>query len=145
MDSVWTLNDNSVYIERLHQAKRVLREMSTNELLKFNINVFADKSADGIEACIAGLCGLDPWFEERGFITNVDKNRIDIVATALTTQEISHDDPYQTLEDFFGTERPFFRKFYPEKSESVSVEDAIAALDREIGRLACTSVGAAEQ
>jgi hypothetical protein len=149
MDHLEILNENSVYIERLQQAQRVLRGLSSQGSLKFNIDQFARKSADGIDACIAGLCGLDPWFKERGLITDVDKNRVNILTSTLPTQGFSDDHhiPSEevTLEDFFGTERPFYKHYYPTEKPTISVQDAIIALDREIERLVRTSVCAAER
>lgn len=141
MDSFPSLIQNSVHIERLQQAKRVLLTLPSKEGVKFNINVCARRSGAGIEACIAGLCGFDSWFWERGLVTDVDNNCINISAGEFPASEFSDEHLFErqlSLAEFFGTERPFYGDCYP-LGRPVSLEDAIAALDREIERLASTS------
>jgi hypothetical protein len=63
---------NAVYRERLQQAVRVMQGVvERHEEGRFDINVYAKADEGGAICCIAGFCGLDPWFQERGFITKV--------------------------------------------------------------------------
>ena len=112
---------NCEFRERLQQAKRVLEGLSEEQRENnFEINVFARQSARGIVACIAGYCGLDPWFQERDFVTRVG-------------------DPYSIgdvsipLAEFFGTVTPFLACFYG--TDRVTVERALRALDEAIATL----------
>jgi hypothetical protein len=101
--------------ERLQQAKRLLQGLSETERIhNFDITVFAVTSPNGVVGCIAGLCGLDPWFQERGLFTTVG---VSIGSVSIPPEE------------FFGSETPFYRRSYLPKTH-VSVDDAIAALDR---------------
>jgi len=85
----------------------------------FNIGVFAIRSDFGVIACIAGHCGLDPWFQERGFFTTVGA---DLGSISMAP------------EDFFGTDKPFFS--YGAK-RLVTFDDALRALDSAIASFAC--------
>lgn len=111
----------SVHRERLQQAKRVMHELSSRADIKFCIGVYARKSEQGIEACIAGLCGLDPWFQDRGFVTHVATDSDSIGYTNILP------------EHFFGTGEPFYPGWY--RHDPATVEDAIAALDEAIARI----------
>lgn len=82
------------------------------------MNVYAKHSDHGVIACIAGHCGLDPWFQERGFFTRVGK----------TFGDVSF-----CLDEFFGTAQPFSPAFYS-ADKSAAFDDAIVALDRAIAR-----------
>ena len=120
MNTSSTPVENSVYAERLLHAKRVMRELSEEERLNnFDIGVFARSTDHGIVACAAGFCGLDPWFQERGFQTIYTTDGIGSVS--------------MLPEDFFGTAAPFYPCNYGIR-DRVTVEDVISALDREIRR-----------
>lgn len=117
--SVTQTQSNAVYRERLLQAKRVLQGLTDQERVEdFCIGVYALASDTGVRACIAGLCGFDPWFQERGFIT---------------TETDSGGQVSMPPEEFFGTARPFYPRFYS-TPYSVTVDDAISALDEAIDR-----------
>ena len=111
--------DNSVYIERLRQAKRVMQGLSEDQRLNnFDIGVYVVKSDHGIVGCVAGLCSLDPWFQQEGLISELNE----------LGGKVS---PRPSV--FFGTEDPFYRSNYLIAGR-VTVEDAISALDRAIER-----------
>jgi hypothetical protein len=113
------------YRERLQQAKRVLKGLSEQQrATNFNIARFAVDSSDGVVACIAGFCGLDPWFQERGFFTTVGET----MGSTSIMPEI-----------FFGTGKPFYVSEYLPKT-TVTVDDALAALDRSIELFADNSI-----
>lgn len=112
--------DKSVYVERLLQAKRVMQELSEEQRLNnFDIGTFAINTDHGIVACAAGFCGLDPWFQERGFQTTYTSDGIGGVSIMPET--------------FFGTDAPFYPSNYSVEGR-VTVEDVISALDRAIKR-----------
>lgn len=119
MNGSSTPNMTAVYRERLEQAVRVMRGvLERGEQHRFNIGVFAARSASDIVCCIAGFCGLDPWFIIRGFR-----------ATAGASMGMVSILP----EDFFGTPVPFYCHYYPKSCQGrITVEDAIAALHRAI-------------
>lgn len=109
--------ENAVYRERLQQAKRVMLGLSEQQRVNnFRIDLLAVQSDHGIIACIAGHCGLDPWFHKLGFFTYPDT---------------SFGDVSMSPSDFFGTSRPFFSNHYATPN-SVTFEDAIEALDLAI-------------
>ena len=107
----------AVYRERLQQAKRVMESLSDEQRENnFDIDCFARQSTDGGPvACGAGHCGFDPWFNEKGFITSVGDSN-------------SSGDVSISIKRFFGTERPFYRHFYPHLKR-ISVDHVIGALD----------------
>lgn len=110
---------NSVYAERLRQAKRVMQDLSADQRVNnFNIGVFVVESKHGIVGCIAGLCGQDSWFQEQGLVseTNDHGGRLSV-----------------SIQTFFGTEEPFYENYYT-NGRRATVEDAISALDRAIAR-----------
>ena len=108
---------NSVYLERLQQAKRVLLSLSEQQrTANFDISIFAKRSDHGVIACIAGYCGLDPWFQERGFVTTVGYELGDVSLPP---------------DRFFGTARPFAPQFYP-TGKAATFNDAVMALDSAI-------------
>jgi hypothetical protein len=112
--------ENSVYVERLRQAKRVMENLSAEQRVNnFNINLWVITSEHGIVGCIAGLCGQDLWFQEQGLTseTDIHGGRLSIPP-----------------EIFFGTEEPFYGSNY-RTGGRVTVEDAISALDRAIERI----------
>lgn len=122
MDTDTQTVSNSECRERLQQAKRVLEGLSEEQRVhNFDINIVARHSARGIVACIAGHCGLDPWFQERGLVT-------------LVGDPCSIGDVSIRPEDFFGTSRPFFGSHYG-TDERVTVDHALRALDQAIARL----------
>jgi hypothetical protein len=109
--------DVNVYRERLQQAKRVVEALSNEQRVNnFDIGRYAVESVYGVVGCIAGLCGLDPWFQERGFVTTV----------GCSMGSVSIEPA-----DFFGTSAPFFPSNYLPRT-TVTVEDALVALDRAI-------------
>lgn len=56
-------------IERWQNALRVLEQMPQHEREHhFQMSTWGINTACGTIACAAGHCGLDPWFQERGFI-----------------------------------------------------------------------------
>jgi hypothetical protein len=117
--SVTPTQSNAVYHERLQQAKRVLLGLSEQQrAANFDINIYARRSDHGVIACIAGHCGLDPWFQERGFVTRVGKRFGDV--------SISPD-------EFFGTAQPFSPPFYS-ADRPATFDDAVIAMDRAIAR-----------
>ena len=117
-----TLDQQSAYRERLQQAKRVMEGLvEAQQTDRFNINIFAAQRGDHIIGCIAGLCGLDPWFQKQGFVT-----RVASYYNSLGDVSIG-------LRDFFGTDIPFYASNY-EADKPVTVEDAIRALDRALER-----------
>jgi len=117
MDTTANPISNSVYRERLQQAKRVMEGLTEQQRSNnFDINRFASESEFGVIACIAGHCGLDPWFQAQGFETDIKDSNVNILP-----------------EDFFGTMKPFYRSYY--QTEHVTVDDAICALDRAIDSL----------
>jgi len=120
MDTSATPIQNFVYRERLEQAKRVMEGLSEQQRLRnFNVGLYAIQSDEGVVACIAGHCGLDPWFQERGFFTTVGRE----------TGTVS---VYPS--EFFGTADPFFASNYGKSV--VTFEDAICALNRAINLFA---------
>ena len=111
--------DNSVYIERLQQAIRVMEGLSDEQRFKnVDIGVFVRNSDNGIVGCIGGLCGMDPWFQQEG-LTSILNDGGGTVSIQLSV--------------FFGTAEPFYRSNYNVPGR-VTVEDAISALDRAIER-----------
>jgi len=112
----------TVFIERLKQAIRVLEEASTRPDIVFNIFHFASRENGVLNACIAGLCGLDPWFQEQGLKTLLDSGIGDITVHP---------------QDFFGTSRPFYYSRYPTelRCRDLTFQDGIDALNREIAYL----------
>lgn len=118
MDTSSYRSINDFYRERLEQAVRVMEGLTETQRAKnFDINCIVRDSEDGIVACIAGWCGLDPWFQERGFITDID---YETISTNFGT--------------FFGTERPFFASEY-NLPRPITVDDAIAALKAALEEL----------
>jgi hypothetical protein len=51
--------------ERLKQCLRVLDNYNPGAGVEFRMSLFINHC--GTAACAVGLCGLDPWFQERGF------------------------------------------------------------------------------
>lgn len=114
-----------VYIERLEQAVRVMKGLSEIDRANFDIRITAIQTEHGLRACVAGHCGLDPWFQAHGLSTIVDESGLG-----------STGDLTIGFGEFFGTCTPFFRSRYPAELISgcreVTVDDAIAALGRSI-------------
>ena len=118
MDTLPPGNLAAVYRERLQQAVRVMEQLSERQRLNnFDINIVACDSDDGVVGCVAGLCGLDPWFQERGLVTDVQNGNLSM---GFVT--------------FFGTSNPFLPSHY-RLPRPVTVDDAIAALTRAIDAL----------
>lgn len=126
MNTISIPNMYPIYCERLSQAVRVMEQLSPEQRANFDIEIVARRTERGICACIAGFCGLDPWFQERGFITYVD------------CQDVS-----MTFREFFGTADPFLPTRYEQPSSQVTVEDAISALKRSIAIFSEAGAGAA--
>lgn len=121
MDTPTVPETNAVYRERLQQAMRVMQELKANPGdRRFNIETYATMDESGtIVGCIAGFCGLDPWFQERGFFMELGK-----VAPSVFPNE------------FFGTEEPFYLSRYGTHDPArVTIDDAINALTRAIAAL----------
>jgi hypothetical protein len=56
-------------LERWQQAQRVLEEMSEYVIKnRFYMGSWGWRTECGTVACLAGHCGMDPWFRQRGFI-----------------------------------------------------------------------------
>lgn len=120
--------------ERLGQAVRVMEGLSESERANFTLSAWAVRREDGsIAACIAGHCGLDPWFQSKGLVTDVaDAN--DGIGSVSISPEI-----------FFGTAKPFFAGHYesvlqdrPVEDRYVKPEDAILALRQAIDSFKAT-------
>lgn len=128
MQTASPADTSAIYIERLRQALRVMEGLSDVDRTNFNINVIAQRTEAGIAACIAGHCGLDPWFQDRGLKTIVGEGA-------------SLGDVPVSLTAFFGTGRPFFSRHYSQDSVGrvISSDDAIAALKQAIETLSGTS------
>lgn len=61
-------------IQRLEQALRVMNEMTPHERRKhFDMNTWGEITSCGTVGCLAGHCGMDPWFRRRGFKFNFPK------------------------------------------------------------------------
>lgn len=119
---------NAMYIERFQQALRVMERLSATERDNFDIGVIARRTETGISACIAGHCGLDPWFQGQGFQTVLDPSIGDVSVS---------------FSAFFGTCRPFLRSNYKLPiDQRVTADHAIAALKEEVERLAVNSPAA---
>jgi hypothetical protein len=124
--STMTFDQQSVYRERLEQAKRTMEGLIDQPHTNiFDISVFAVRSGNHIIGCIAGLCGLDPWFQEQGLITQVASGITSSVGSVSVSPR-----------DFFGTDIPFFITGY-EQGKPITVEDAIRALERAIAQFSC--------
>lgn len=124
------MDTSQLYIERLEQAVRVMEGLSETERINFDIEVTAVQTDRGIRACIAGFCGLDPWFQARGLSTIVDDRDSGSIGD-LTVG----------FAEFFGTSTPFLRSRYPvefaDGRRDVAVSDAVAALKRSIDLFKC--------
>ena len=117
----------AIFIERLQQAIRVVKKAATDPDVVFDIDVYAASEDNALHACIAGLCGFDPWFQEQGLRTRMDDDIGDVSIQPL---------------EFFGTEGPFFHSGYESgaKARSVTFQDGIDALKREIERLQAPAI-----
>lgn len=132
------MDTSSMYIERLEHAVRVMAGLSGGDRSNFDINVVAVRTEHGLRACIAGHCGLDPWFQAQGLTTFVDDGK------GGSTGDLSIG-----FGEFFGTCNPFLRSRYPVRladgHEDISVADAISGLKRAIDLFkACRGEAAAE-
>lgn len=120
------MDATAIYIERLEQAVRVMTNLSEDDRAQFDIAVVAIRKETGVRACIAGHCGLDPWFQAQGLYTHVDYDCNDYLIGNLSIG----------VGEFFGTSKPFLRSEYPlrlpDGHEDVTVADAIAGLERAI-------------
>jgi hypothetical protein len=55
-------------IERWEHADLTLKNLSPHEKRKhFDLGDWGTKGPCGTVACVAGHCGMDPWFRRRGF------------------------------------------------------------------------------
>lgn len=121
------------FVERLTQAVRVMEGLSETDMSNFTLEAWAEQRPTGLCACIAGHCGLDPWFRERGFVTTVEEEGLGKIN--------------MFPEVFFGTTTPFYARFYPlkpgemfedpsfdsdERPRHITPDDAIAALKTAI-------------
>lgn len=116
------MDTTAIYIERLEQAVRVMTNLSEDDRAHFDITVVAIRNETGVQACIAGHCGLDPWFQAEGLYTHV----------AYDCDDYAIGDLSIGVGEFFGTCKPFLRNEYPVRfldgHEDVSAADAITAL-----------------
>jgi hypothetical protein len=118
------IHNKAIYRERLQQALRVMQGVvERHEEDRFDINTFARDSEGGVICCIAGFCGLDPWFQERGLVTKVGNHFGDVSILP---------------EEFFGTDKPFYAPKYGKPSNLVTIDDGIAALNRAIDEMSDT-------
>lgn len=119
-----------IYIERLRQAVRVMEGLSEADRALFNIDIWAALRGSGVAACVAGHCGLDPWFQAEGLRT---------IAGGPEPHDVGTVYPHPI--EFFGTEAAFYRHTYgPELRErGITVDDAIAALKKAIYEFATSS------
>lgn len=61
-------------VARWENALRVLDNMNEHERKKhFDMSTWGVNTACGTVACLAGHCGLDPWFQERGLVLRLGK------------------------------------------------------------------------
>lgn len=120
------------HIERLRQAVRVLENLSEDDRALFNVDIWAAVRGSGIAACVAGHCGLDPWFQAEGLRTVVGGPDPDHTGYV-----------YPHPIEFFGTETAFYRHTYgPEfREREITVDDAIAAVKRAITEFATSTWG----
>ena len=121
-----------IYIERLRQAVRVLENLSEGDRALFSVDIWAAVRGSGVAACIAGHCGLDPWFQAEGLRT---------IEGGPDPHDIGTVYPHPI--EFFGTETAFYRHTYgPEFCErAITVDDAIAAVKRAISEFASAPAG----
>lgn len=123
------MDTTAIYIERLEQAVRVMTSLSEDEQAHFDITVVAVRNEKGLRACIAGYCGLDPWFQAQGLYTYVDDD------------DGSTGDLSVGFGEFFGTCDPFLRSRFPirfsDGHEDVTVSDAITGLKSAIELFKC--------
>lgn len=113
----------ATYIERLKQAVRVMEELSATDQVNFTLQYWAQRRDNGMLCgCIAGHCGLDPWFQANGLTTTI-MDRIDGIGSVSIFPE-----------EFFGTEKPFYARNYESvqrrapEDRRVKPDDAITAL-----------------
>jgi hypothetical protein len=63
-------------IQRLKQALRVMTSMSAHvRKHHFDMSYWGQKTSCGTVACLAGHCGLDPWFRRKGFKMDFKEDR----------------------------------------------------------------------
>lgn len=127
MDTDSTAVTVATYIERLQQAIRVMEGLSATEQVNFTLHAWAVRRGNGMTfACIAGYCGLDPWFQAHGLVTTI-QDEIDGMGFTNAFPE-----------DYFGTAKPFYAQFYEDVQgrsigdRRVKPADAISALRRAI-------------
>lgn len=124
----------ATFIERLQQAVRVMDGLSELDRSNFTLNAWATRTSKGLCACIAGHCGLDPWFQERGLITTIEDESEGMGKVSVFP------------ENFFGTSTPFYPQLYREveleSAPDVSPGTAVAALKHAIGRFEAMTVDA---
>jgi hypothetical protein len=105
-------------VERLKHALHVMEILTAEERQLFSLLKYAIRTRDGVRACIAGHCGLNPWFQELGFRTTVDWY---FGSVSIPVRK------------FFGTEEPFYVSYYG-RIQNPTVDDAKAALKRSIAK-----------
>lgn len=130
----------ATYIERLGQAVRVMEGLSESERANFTLSAWAERRVSGIAGCIAGHCGLDPWFQAQGLVTTVAEAG-DGIGSVNILPGI-----------FFGTGKPFYLEHYesvlqqrPIGDRYVKPEDAIVALKEAINEFCIFKVAAGEE
>ncbi len=132
MDTQTAMGIAAPFIERLQQAVRVMDGLTELDRANFTLNAWAIRTSKGLCACIAGHCGLDPWFQERGLITTIEDGGQGIGKVSVFP------------ETFFGTSTPFYPQLYREvdldSAPDVPPGAAVAALKHAIGRFEALTV-----
>jgi hypothetical protein len=85
-------------IERYRQLIRVMRGLSKHERERhFDMESWGRKTPCGTTMCAAGFCGVDPWFQERGFVfePTYENSRNFVV-------RYRNDSSWYAIEAFFG-------------------------------------------
>ena len=63
-----------ILIKRLQRAYKIMDKMTPHERRKhFDMGKWGQKTECGTVGCLAGHCGLDPWFKKEGFEFRFDK------------------------------------------------------------------------
>jgi hypothetical protein len=124
----------ATFVERLNQAIRVMDGLAEPERSNFTLNAWATRTPAGVCACIAGHCGLDPWFQERGLITAIEDESEGMGKVSVFP------------EVFFGTSTPFYPQLYRdallETANDVSPDEATTALRNAIARFEAMTASA---
>lgn len=129
--------NKTICFERLQRALRVMQGLSEIDRTNFSLWVWAVQRDSGISGCIAGLCGLDPWFQSQGLVTTVGTEGHSIGSVSI--------EPLQ----FFGTNDAFLLSRYKEsdctydvarQKFDVTADTSTIALKRALRSFATTTV-----